>query len=171
MPGSRGCCWNWACYCIAIASQRVRWIFAVEVFVFWLGFTMGSIRINLDRFHSEIKSKILDTKTLTAKTAWSAALIGPAIELSYGNPGERKRLQCNSKPNSNSNPAIQAFESWSAIAKPTKHILGESPLKVSSKKVTSEFPCCCLIWRRFNSSPFSDMAKPARRKEDGEVCL
>jgi hypothetical protein len=52
-----------------------------------------------------------NTKTSTAKSAWSAALIGPAIELSYGNPGERKRLQCETKPNSNSNPAIQAVES------------------------------------------------------------
>jgi hypothetical protein len=52
-----------------------------------------------------------NTKTSTAKSTWSAALIGPAIGLSHGNPGERKRLQCNTKPNSNSNPAIQAFES------------------------------------------------------------
>jgi hypothetical protein len=51
-----------------------------------------------------------NTKTSTKqKSAWSAALIGPAIELSYGSPGERKRLQCETKPNSNINSAIQAF--------------------------------------------------------------
>ena len=42
--------------------------FAVEVFVFWLDFTMGSIRINPDRSHSEIKSKILNTETSIAKS-------------------------------------------------------------------------------------------------------
>jgi hypothetical protein len=50
--------------------------------------------------------KILNTQTSTEKSAWPAALIGPAIELSYGNPGERKRPQCNTKPDSNSNPEI-----------------------------------------------------------------
>ena len=42
-----------------------------------------------------------------------APLIDPAVKPPYGNPGERKRLQCNTKPDSNTNrnPAIRAFES------------------------------------------------------------
>jgi hypothetical protein len=51
-----------------------------------------------------------NTQTSTAKIHLIRALIGPAIELSYGNPGEGKRSQCETKPNSNSNPEIQGFE-------------------------------------------------------------
>jgi hypothetical protein len=54
--------------------------------------------------HSEIKSKHLNPNLNRAGTA---ALIDPAIELSYGNPGEKKRLPLSTKPNSNSNPEIQ----------------------------------------------------------------
>ena len=50
-------------------------------------------------------------------------LIGPAIELSYGNPGEKKRLPLSTKPNSNSNPEIQDFKMRSATAKLIKNIL------------------------------------------------
>ena len=139
MPGSRGCCWNWACYCIVIASsrrgchrkvqsrgrseQRIRWIFAVEVFVFWLDFTMGSIRIYPDRAHSEINIKTQkhvnsNSKNTPDTLLWSTPRLN--FPMAYGNPGERKRLQCNSKPDSNRNPAIQAFESWSATSKKPK---------------------------------------------------
>jgi hypothetical protein len=70
---------------------------------FLLGFTMGS---SLSYPDNQFKTR----KFQQQKTTWSAALIGPAIELSYGNPGERKRPQCNSKPVSNSKPEIQGFE-------------------------------------------------------------
>jgi hypothetical protein len=72
---------------------------------------MGSIRIYPDRSHSEIKSKHENANSKNPPGPLLSALIRPAIELSYGNPGERKRLRCETKPNSNSNPAIQAFES------------------------------------------------------------
>ena len=41
---------------------------------------------------------------------WPAALIDPAIELSYGNLVERKRLPLSTKPNSNGNPEIQELK-------------------------------------------------------------
>jgi hypothetical protein len=54
--------------------------------------------------------KILNTKTSAAKIHLIRALIGPAIELSNGNPSERMRSQYETKPGSNSNPEIQGFE-------------------------------------------------------------
>jgi hypothetical protein len=54
----------------------------------------------------------MNTQTPTLNRARTAALIDPTIELSYGNPGEKKRLplSTSTKPNSNSNPEIREFK-------------------------------------------------------------
>jgi hypothetical protein len=64
--------------------------------------------------HGEIKSKHLN---FDLKLRPDRALVDPAIELSYGNPGEKKRLPLSTRPNSNSNPEIQEFKMRSATAK------------------------------------------------------
>jgi hypothetical protein len=50
----------------------------------------------------------MNTQTSTLNRARTAALIDTAIELSYGNLVEKKRLPLSTctKPNSNSNPEI-----------------------------------------------------------------
>jgi hypothetical protein len=48
----------------------------------------------------------MNTQTSTLNRARTAALIDNAIELSYGNLVEKKRLPLSTKPNSNSNPGI-----------------------------------------------------------------
>ena len=80
----------------------------------------------------------MNTQTSTLNRARTAALIDTAIELSYGNLVEKKRLPLSTKPNSNSNPEIQEFKMRSAIAKLIKNILAEPPLKVPYKKFTSK---------------------------------
>jgi len=53
--------------------------------------------------HSETKS---NTQTSNLNAASTAALFDFAIELSYGDPGETKRLRIETKPNTNSNHAL-----------------------------------------------------------------
>jgi hypothetical protein len=48
----------------------------------------------------------MNTQTSTLNRARSAALIDNAIELSYGNLVEKKRMPLSAKPNSNSTPGI-----------------------------------------------------------------
>jgi hypothetical protein len=79
-----------------------------------------------------------NTQTSILNRARTVALIDPAIEHSYGNPGEKKRLPLSTKPNSNSNPEIQGFKMRSATAKLIKNVLAEPPLKVPYEKVTSK---------------------------------
>ena len=45
-----------------------------------------------------------NTQTSNLNAASTAALFDFAIELSYGDPGETKRLRIETKPNTNSNP-------------------------------------------------------------------
>ena len=45
-----------------------------------------------------------NTQTSNLNAASTAALFDFAIELSYGDPGETKRLRFEIKPNTNSNP-------------------------------------------------------------------
>jgi hypothetical protein len=52
----------------------------------------------------------MNTQTSTLNRAQTAALIDNAIELSYGNPGEKKRLPLSTKPNSSSNPEIRELK-------------------------------------------------------------
>ena len=47
-----------------------------------------------------------NTQTSNLNAASTAALFDFAIELSYGDPGETKRLRIESKPNTNSNHAL-----------------------------------------------------------------
>ena len=48
----------------------------------------------------------MNTQTSTLNRTRTAALIDNAIELSYGNLVEKKRIPLSTKPNSNSNPGI-----------------------------------------------------------------
>jgi len=75
----------------------------------------------------------MNTQTSTLNRARTAALIDNAIELSYGNLVEKKRLPLSTKPNSNSNPEIQA--------KLIKNILAEPPLKFPTRKFPQAFAC------------------------------
>ena len=52
----------------------------------------------------------MNTQTPTLNRARTAALIDTAIELSYGDLVEKKRLPLSTKPNSNSNPEIQELK-------------------------------------------------------------
>ena len=71
------------------SEQRGRWVFTVEVYAFWLDFTMGPFRINPDRVHIEIKSKHKKHVNFKLKkSTWSAALIDPAIGLWQARRGE-----------------------------------------------------------------------------------
>ena len=69
-----------------------------------------------------------NTQTSNLNAAAAAALIDFAIELSYGDPGETKRLRVISKPNTNSNHALPIGKSSSVIA------------KIIYKKIESSFP-------------------------------
>jgi hypothetical protein len=69
----------------------------------------------------------MNTQTSTLNRARTAPLIDPAIELSYGNPGEKKRLPFSTRPNSNSNPEIWKLKMQSATAKLIKNISAEPP--------------------------------------------
>ena len=55
------------------------------------------------RIDSIVKSS-QNTQTSNLNAASTAALFDFAIELSYGDPGETKRLRFEIKPNTNSNP-------------------------------------------------------------------
>ena len=55
------------------------------------------------RIDSIVKSS-QNTQTSNLNAASTAALFDFAIELSYGDPGETKRLRALTKPNTNSNP-------------------------------------------------------------------
>ena len=92
---------------------------------------MGFIRmaVTFIRINPIVKpsQNFQNTQTLNLNAASTAALFDFAIELSYGNPGETKRLRIESKPNTNSNPENKELKTWSAIAKIIKIILGEPP--------------------------------------------
>ena len=68
---------------------------------------MGFIRINVTAIRiNPIVKPSQNAQTSNLNAASTAALFDFAIELSYGDPGERKRLRIESKPNSNSNHAL-----------------------------------------------------------------
>jgi hypothetical protein len=110
-----------------------------------------------------------NTQTPTVKIPLVRCFDRPRIELSYGNPGERKRLQCNSSSiiaspiptGTGRNPAIQAFESLSATSKNQNHF-SSSSLKTAHRKVWLDFNGSCSFSRDVRITPLSFMAKPAR---------
>jgi hypothetical protein len=100
-----------------------------------------SSQVYPDKPHGEIKSKHLN---FNLKSRPNRCSIDPAIELSYGNPGEEKRLPLSTKPNSSSNPEIRELKMRSATAKLMKNILwlGWPHLtkKIQSKKPRPSTP-------------------------------
>ena len=68
---------------------------------------MGFIRINVTAIRiNPIVKPSQNTQTSKLNAASTAALFDFAIELSYGDPGETKRLRIEIKPNTNSNHAL-----------------------------------------------------------------
>ena len=71
---------------------------------------MGFIRmaVTFIRINPIVKpsQNFQNTQTLNLNAASTAALFDFAIELSYGDPGETKRLRIEIKPNTNSNHAL-----------------------------------------------------------------
>ena len=68
---------------------------------------MGFIRINVTAIRiNPIVKPSQNTQTSNLNAASAAALFDFAIELSYGNPGETKRLCVIIKPNTNSNHVL-----------------------------------------------------------------
>jgi len=66
---------------------------------------MGFIRINVTAIRiNPIVKPSQNTQTSKLNAASTAALFDFAIELSYGDPGETKRLRIEILPNANSNP-------------------------------------------------------------------
>ena len=68
-----------------------------------MGFIRMAVYDHPDKTHSETKS---NTQTSNLNAASTAALFDFAIELSYGNPGETKRLRVITSTNSNRNYAL-----------------------------------------------------------------
>jgi hypothetical protein len=72
-------------------------------------------------------------------------------------------------PTANRNPAIQAFESWSATTKKIKTTFPNSSIKTAHKKfwLLVDFIGSCSFSRDMRITPLPFMAKPARKRCQG----